>query len=106
MYEERKPVDLAEVIQRDRMFSHDEKGKPVTRPKVCECGASFTQRLLSERFMAIVERRGHKALALMREQVPDYFVPVHCPKCERTDLGMQARRASYTNYLERDEAAD
>lgn len=101
-----KPEEIAEIIQRDRTFAHDATGKLITRRQTCECGQSFTQMLLSERFMLIVERRGPMALDAMRREVPDYFVPVHCPPCERKDLSMSARRSSYTNYLERPEAAD
>lgn len=106
MSDTRKPVEVADVIQRDRMFGHDANGRPIIRQAVCECGKSFTQCQLSERFMAIVERRGGRALELMRRDVPDYFVPVHCPPCERIDLGQSQRRTSYLDYLDRPEAAD
>lgn len=88
---ERQPESLATIADRDPMFSHDETGKPIVRERICECGHRFTQRLLSERFLAIVERKGAKAMDLMRRDIPDFFVPKHCPPCERRDLGRHAR---------------
>lgn len=79
----------------DPMFSKNAQGEVITRERSCECGRRFTQRLLSERFMGIVEKQGAKALELIKRDIPDYFVPVHCPPCERRDLGYSARRSSY-----------
>lgn len=75
------------------MFSTGANGKAISRDRSCECGQRFTQRLLSERFLAIVEKRGRRAMDLMTQQIPGYFVPVHCPSCERRDLGHAARIA-------------
>lgn len=77
-------------------------GDPVSRIAKCECGQSFTQTQLSERFMLMVERQGRRALDLVTRQIPDYFVPVHCPKCERIDLGHATRLAD----LQRRDALD
>lgn len=70
---------------------HEKAGQPVTRQKWCACGERFTQHLLSEEFLSACEAiRGGNPLARVREQIPDFFVPVHCPRCERVDLGRQA----------------
>ncbi len=59
----------------------------------CECGQEFTQFQLSEAFMHVVESNGKGALAAVLRDIPDLYVPVHCPKCERLDLGRSARIA-------------
>lgn len=81
-------------------FACDSAGNAISRERKCECGATFTQRLLSERFLGIVHKQGTGAMRAMERDVRDGFVPVHCPPCERRDLGMAARRAKYA------EAAD
>lgn len=86
---------LAVMLDDDPTFAKDASGKPISRERLCECGTRFRQRLLSERFMLIVEKQGKAALELMRREIPDYFVPVHCPKCERRDIGMSARRSAF-----------
>jgi hypothetical protein len=86
---------ISDVIASDPMFAHDEKGKTIVRERSCECGKRFTQRLLSARFLAIAERQGIGALRALQRGVPDFYVPVHCPPCERRDLGFAARRVGY-----------
>jgi len=107
---ERQPTNVAETIQKDRTFANDANGNPIARERVCECGQRFTQRLLSERFLAMVERRGPRAMELMTKQVPGFFVPVHCPKCERVDLGRRMQldeiRSLPDHYQDKDHAAD
>jgi DNA-directed RNA polymerase subunit M/transcription elongation factor TFIIS len=73
----------------DPMFAVRSDGEPITRQRTCECGTAFTQRLLSERFCTAVEAAGGMRAVL--RQIPDLYVPVHCPRCERIDLGRQAR---------------
>lgn len=97
---------MAHVTRGHPWLAHDRNGQQVSRPKTCECGKAFTQALLSERFLAMIERRSKNCLTLMEREIPGGWVPVHCPPCESKDLGMQARRASYLNYTDRDEAAD
>lgn len=84
---------LAEVMGRNPLFSHDENAKPIRRERTCECGKRFTQTLLSERFLSMCERQGRRCIDLVTQQVPGFFVPVHCPHCERIDLGHAARLA-------------
>lgn len=88
---ERQPTPVSDLVRQDRMFAHDEKGAPITRERSCECGARFTQTLLSERFLAIVERQSKRAIDAVTRDVPGYYVPKHCPPCERRDLGHNAR---------------
>jgi hypothetical protein len=95
-----KASGLTRILDGDPWFSHDAKGTVITRARTCECGASFTQRQLSARFMEIVEKQGRNAVLKVERDIPDLFVPVHCPPCERKDLGFAARRAHYA------EAAD
>lgn len=103
---ERKPASIADAMADDPTFAHDETGKPITRDTTCECGTTFRQRLLSERFMQLSERHGARAVELIRQQIPDYYVPVHCPPCERKDLRRRASidraRTLPDNYLDRD----
>lgn len=104
------PEQLSDALGRDPMFAHDEHGKPITREGRCECGRRFSQTLLSERFLGIVEAKSAAAIKAVTETIPGYFVPVHCPSCERRDLGMQARldesRLQRPHYTERtDDAA-
>jgi hypothetical protein len=65
------------------------RGQEITRQHRCECGREFTQRILSERQMAAAERLG--VVGVVARQIPGFWVPVHCPPCERKDLGRQAR---------------
>lgn len=60
---------------------------PITRQKVCGCGKTFQQRMLSSRFMEIVERQSVQAVTRMMQDIPDLFVPVNCPPCESKALG-------------------
>jgi hypothetical protein len=84
---------MAATLRGDPMFSHDAAGNPIIREAACECGRRFMQTLLSERFLSIAERQSARAIAAVTEQIPGFFVPVHCPKCERIDLGHTARVA-------------
>ena len=92
----RQPTSLADAAATDPMFNVRD-GKPVTREQTCECGRPFTQRQLSERFLAIVEKRGRNAMASFAKQIPDFYVPVHCPPCERVDLRRRAELDAHTN---------
>lgn len=88
-------------------FARDEHGATRERTRTCECGRAFKQFLLSERFCALCERRG--ITAMVEAQIPGGYVPVHCPRCERVDIGRRARldAAQYPpDYTERHEAAD
>jgi hypothetical protein len=90
----------------DKTFAKDTDGKPLVRESMCECGRRFRQRLLSERFLTIVEKA--KAMALFQKHVPGFWVPVHCPPCESKELGRMSRMAEYheprPNFGERDAA--
>lgn len=59
----------------------------VTRTKACECGRIFTQHQLGERFMLMAERHSESAVGAVMRDIPDLFVPVNCPACERKALG-------------------
>lgn len=85
----------------------DQRGQPVQRDRTCECGKAFKQSLLSERFRALIAKRGRRCMQLVTEQIPDGYVPVHCHSCERVDLGRQAwLDESRTHSYDREEAAD
>lgn len=72
---------------------HPSAGQVITRPALCGvCAKAFTQSLLSARFLAAVEKRGDSAMRLLARQIPDYYVPVYCPVCERAALGHEARK--------------
>lgn len=68
---------------------HEKAGQVVEREKTCECGRVFLQSLLSNRELEAAARLG--VLDRMVRQIPDGYVPVHCPACERRELTYQAR---------------
>ncbi len=86
-----KPIDG--LMADNPMFARKADGSPIARQSACECGKKFTQRLLSERFLTIVEKHSRRAMEIFAKQVPGFFVPVHCPKCEGRDLAHAARIA-------------
>lgn len=88
------------------MFAKDAQGRPITRDRTCLCGRRYTQGLLSERFLAMIERAGTKAQQAFARQVPDFYVPVECPRCERRAIGHEARKAGEPFFVTRSEAAD
>jgi hypothetical protein len=63
---------------------------PITREATCVCGKPFTQSILSERYLASLERMG-KVDAVAR-QLPGFWLPKYCPPCERKDIALEARR--------------
>jgi hypothetical protein len=70
--------------------SEDGKSKvPVERQATCGCGRVFTQMLMAPRELEALERMGH--IKTFMRQAPDCFVPVHCPKCERHQITLQAQ---------------
>lgn len=85
-------------ISRSKMFAHDAHGNPISRDRTCECGRRFSQHQLSETFMRITEGKSKRAAQLVLAQCPGLFVPVHCPACERRDLGRQARLDEMPHY--------
>lgn len=101
-----QPEKIGDMVRVDRMFSQDANGHPIRRDRTCECGRSFTQTLLSERFLTIVEKA--RVMERFKRDVPGFYVPVHCPACERVDLGRAARIAESheprPNFGERDAA--
>lgn len=73
---------------------HPRAGKTIARQATCECGATFTQFCLSERFLAACEAlNGGGPLRAVQAQIPEGFVPVFCPSCERKDVARQQRLA-------------
>lgn len=107
----RQPESMANIMRGDPMFAHHDDGTLVTRETTCECGTSFSQAMLSARFMAICEKAGaHRSVM---QQIPELYVPVHCPPCERKDIGRWGRIAearslpdARPSFGERDHAAD
>lgn len=100
-----------ELARSDPTFAHDASGAPISRQATCECGRRFRQLLLSERVLAMVESHSKRAMATFQQQVPGLYVPVHCPPCERRDLGHAARLAEnraepVAPFGERADAAD
>lgn len=87
-----RPTNIGDTLGADPMFSG------AVRERTCECGRRFAQRQLSERFMLIVERRSKQTAALLARQIPELYVPVHCPACERRDIGHQASLDDSRDY--------
>ena len=56
---------------------------PETRDAVCAaCGAAFTQHKVAPRFTALAREHG----PALDRVVPDGWVPLDCPRCERRNL--------------------
>lgn len=88
-------------------FSKDAAGRPITRERACVCGRPYVQALLSDRVLKMVERRGPDAVRKFMAQIPELYVPVECPTCERRSLGHEARKAGEPFLVSRhSEAAD
>jgi hypothetical protein len=68
---------------------HEKAGQLIERETTCECGRNFSQTLLAARELEAAERMG--VIGRILAQIPDCYVPVHCPPCERQDLTYQAR---------------
>lgn len=81
------------AMANDPMFGARADGTPITRTRTCECGRVFEQRQLSGSFLTIVERHSAGAIDAVTRQIPEYFVPVHCPRCERIDMHRWAQIA-------------
>ena len=81
-------------LNKSGFFATGDDGQEITRPAKCAvCAEPFTQRILSERFMLAIEKRGPAAMAKLRNQIPDLWCPVYCPPCERKALGHEGRMA-------------
>lgn len=82
-------------------FARDADGNEIKRPATCACGQVYTQRLLSARVMAAAEAHSPRAIALMQDQIPELFVPVACPACERRDMTRHIHPASGEPFVVR-----
>lgn len=63
-------------------LAKDDKGKVVTRAATCECGESYKQSMLNPEFIDASPRVAQQFV----RHIPDGWVPIYCPKCERLDL--------------------
>lgn len=68
------------------LFAVDKHGVEITRPWRCRCGTEYTQHILSEKFLGMVERISAGAIAAVTNDIPGFWCPVHCPICERKAL--------------------
>ncbi len=91
-----KMVSLMEAISEDQIFARSKSGYRIGREATYECGRPFKQRMVSARFLGIVDKLG--AMTRFRKQVPELYVPVHCPPCERKDLTYSARISEATDH--------
>jgi hypothetical protein len=82
----RELKSLSDMLVRDQTFALDEHGQPITRERKCLCGRAYTQRLLSERTLAVDESQGRRAVEQLSKQTADGYVPLYCPSCERREL--------------------
>lgn len=85
-------------VSRSQIFAHDIHGNPISRERSCECGRRFAQHQLSADFMRVAEGKSKRAAQLVLAQCPGLFVPVHCPQCERRDIGRQAQLDESRDY--------
>ena len=67
---------------------HEQAGQLVERERTCACGRVYRQVLLSERELEAAARM--RVLDRITRQIPDGYVPVDCPACERKNLTRQA----------------
>lgn len=95
------PVHVAALLDRDPMWHRLPTGEIDKREAACGCGATYTQRRLSVRWMTMAER-GRGAQQVM-DQIPGLYVPVLCPKCERRSIG--APPIAWNDYRSRQGAA-
>lgn len=79
---DRRPRRVADELAEAQWFT----GTP--RSAICPiCAASYTQRRLSERFLALARTRSQLGrLPAIDRVIPDSYVPVLCPKCESRAL--------------------
>lgn len=61
-------------------------GAYVTREARCACGADFTQRMVSKRFVDKSLRPFGNALAIFIGLAPKGYLPLNCIPCERRAL--------------------
>jgi hypothetical protein len=85
---------IGDLFARDPLFA-DGDDVAETRDAVCECGATFKQRKLSQRFVNIVKRHSLTAFEALTRQSPDLFVPRNCPPCERADVAAWQRATEF-----------
>ena len=81
-------------------FAKTAEDAPITRKALCLCGREFVQGLLSKRFTDAVERQGQRAVSEVLRQIPELYVPVNCPSCERRAIAHEARRAGVPSFAE------
>ena len=60
----------------------------VERNVWCGCGKAFVQCLMATKALESLERQGK--VDVVAKQIPGFWLPVHCPTCERIDLRHQA----------------
>lgn len=80
--------DLPNTMFAVHPAGHEKAGMTVEREQTCRCGRVYTQSLLSNRELEAAARMG--VLDRMVRQIPDGYVPVECPACERKALTRQA----------------
>lgn len=62
------------------------------RSQRCECGRDFRQSKISERFLTVARHwaKNSGQRAAIDKQIPDGWVPLFCPPCERIQIGHEA----------------
>lgn len=71
----------------------DANGGEVTQRAKCGCGKEYTQWKIAFRFVeSLAEGRGAHAAKMFLDCIPNGWVPVFCPTCERRDLNMLGNR--------------
>jgi hypothetical protein len=70
---------------------HDRAGQLIERRATCQCGSEFAQMQLSASWLSTMERRNPQIVQAFAQQTPGFWVPAHCPPCERKDLTLRAQ---------------
>jgi hypothetical protein len=86
----KEPAVTLPIIQRSWIGryapDHEQAGALIERTSTCECGATFVQMQLSAAFLETMERKSPAIVEAFVRQTPGFWVPTHCPPCERKDI--------------------
>ena len=64
------------------------------RTATCDCGRTFEQRRVDERWMDALATHRSGAAAAIARTIPELYVPRFCPRCERKQLTLEAQLAA------------
>ena len=90
----KRSVRSSELTRADYgILERNAAGGFVQRQSTCCCGKEFTQSIMAATALESLERQGK--IDIIAKQIPGFWLPKHCPPCERKDLALEARRSEY-----------